>query len=129
MALGDEAIGAAAAAFVGKRKAVELGEDDHAQVWAGEADLLESLQPIDPRHAEIEENQVRFFCRSDLHRILAITGGTNDLKPPSKFEVITNRPKSRRRIIGNENANRRVRKHDYSKPDAVLCPANTLPRC
>jgi hypothetical protein len=81
----DEAIGAVAATFVGKRKAIEFREDDHPQVWAGEADLLCSLQPVDPRHAEIEKDQIRLVNGCKLYSIQAVTGCPYDLKPSGEF--------------------------------------------
>jgi hypothetical protein len=81
----DEAIGAVATTFVSKRKAIEFREDDHPQVWTGEADLLCSLQSIDPRHAEIEKDQIRLVDGCELYSIQAVTGFPHDLKPSGKF--------------------------------------------
>jgi len=86
--LGDEAVGAVAPALVGERKPMELGKDDHAQVRAGEADLLCSLQPVDPRHAEIEKDKVRLPERGEMHRVLAVTGRANDLKTTRELEIV-----------------------------------------
>lgn len=69
MALVDEGVGSVAAAFVSKRKALELGEDDQPQVWTGKADLPSSFQSVNPRHTEIEENEIRLFECSKLHRV------------------------------------------------------------
>lgn len=105
MALVDEAVGAVAETFVGQREAIEFGENDHPRVWAGEADLLGGLQPIDPRHAEIEENQIGLVDGHELNCVQAVTGGPHDLKPTGKFEVIANGTKGRGRIVGDENSN------------------------
>jgi len=112
--LGDEAVCAVAATFVPERQAIQFGKNDHPQVGAGEADLLCSLQPIDPRHAEIEENQVGLFEGRELYSIYAVTGGPNDLKASSKFEIIADGAKSSWRIIGNENSNRPGKMHHFS---------------
>lgn len=89
----DETVGAVATAFVGDRKAIEFGKDDHAQVGTGEADLLGSLQSVHPRHAEIEEHQIRLVDGCKLYSIQAVTGGTYDLKSAGEFKVVTDRPK------------------------------------
>lgn len=65
-AFGNEAVCAAATAFVAERKAIQFGEDDEPQVRVGKADLLCSFQPVDPRHAQIEQDQVRLVERSKL---------------------------------------------------------------
>src|SRR5271170_2173873 len=104
MALGDEAVRAVAKTFIGQREAIEFGKDNHAQVRAGEADLLCSLQPVDPRHAEIEENQIGLVDGRELNRVQAITGGTNDLKASGEFEVVADGLEGRGGIVGDENA-------------------------
>ena len=105
MALVDEAIRAVAAAFVGKREAVEFRKDDHPQVRTGEADLLCSLQPVNPRHAEIEENQIGLVDGCKVYSMQAVTGGPNDLKPSGEFEIVPHGAKRRGGIVGNKNAN------------------------
>lgn len=105
MALVDEAVGTVAAALVGKREAVKFGKDDHPQVRTGEADLLCSLQPVNPRHAEIEENQIGLVDGCKVYSMQAVTGGPNDLKPSGKFEIVPHGAKGRGGIVGNKNAN------------------------
>ena len=104
-ALRDETIGAVAATLVGEGKPVKFGEDDHAQVRAGEADLLCSLQPVDPRHAEIEENKVRLPERGEMYRVLAVTGRSNDLKAPSKLEILADGAQGGGRIVSDQDPN------------------------
>lgn len=101
MTLMDETVGTVAATFVGERQAIEFGKDDHPQVRTGEADLLCSLQPVNPRHAEIEENQIRLVDGCKLNSIQAVTGGSHDLKPAGEFKVITHRTKRCGGIVGN----------------------------
>ena len=105
MALGDKTVRAVAETFIGQRKAIEFGKNDHAQVWAGEADLLCSLQPVDPRHAEIEENQIGLVDGRELNRVQAVTGGPDDLKTTSKFEVVADGAESGGRIVGDQDTN------------------------
>jgi hypothetical protein len=105
MALVDETVGTVAAALVGKREAVEFRKDDHPQVRTGEADLLCSLQPVNPRHAEIEENQIGLVDGCKVYSMQAVTGGPNDLKPSGEFEIVPHGAKRRGGIVGNKNAN------------------------
>jgi len=95
MALRDETVRPVAATFVGQRLAIEFGKDDQPQVWAGKADLQGSLQPIDPWHAEIEQDEIRLVDGRELNRVQAVTGGPDDLKPSGEFEVIADRTKGR----------------------------------
>jgi hypothetical protein len=105
MALVDEAVRAVAAAFVGKRETIKFRKDDHPQVRTGEADLLCSLQPVNPRHAEIEENQIGLVDGCKVYSMQAVTGGPNDLKPSGEFEIVPHGAKRRGGIVGNKNAN------------------------
>jgi hypothetical protein len=104
-ALRDETIGAMAATLVGEREPVKFGEDDHAQVRAGEADLLCSLQPVDPRHAEIEEDKVRPPERGEMYRVLAVTGRADDLKAPRKLKILADGAQSGGRIVSDQDPN------------------------
>jgi hypothetical protein len=115
MTLVDETVSAVAATLVGKRQAIEFGKDDHPQVRTGEADLLCSLQPVNPRHAEIEKDQVRLVDGYELNSIQAITGGSYDLKPSGEFEVITHRAKRCGGIVGNQDANGFDRVHQFGR--------------
>ena len=101
----EKTVGTVAAAFVGNGQAVEFGEDDHAQVRTGEADLLSSLQPVDPRHAEIEKDEVRLAGGYELHSVQAVTSGPYDLKPSGEFQIVANRAERCRGIVGNQNTN------------------------
>jgi hypothetical protein len=114
MALGDETVRTVAEAFVGKREAVEFGEDDQAQARAGETDSLGSFETVDPGHAEIEEYQIRLVHGRELDRVQAVTGGTDDLKATGEFEVVADGTESRWRIVSDENANFRQR-HCFSE--------------
>jgi hypothetical protein len=106
MTLVHEAIRAVAQALVGKRQAIQFGKDDHPQARTGEADLLCSLQSVNPRHAEIEEDQVRPVDGCELYSIQAVAGGSYDLKPSGEFQVITHRAKRCGGIVGNQYTNR-----------------------
>src|SRR5271167_995936 len=106
MTLLNEAVRTTATAFIGKREAIELGKDDHPQVRTGEADLLCSLQSVDPRHAEIEQDQVRLVDGRELNCVQAVTGSPDDLKTAGEFQVITQRTKRCGGIVGNKDANR-----------------------
>jgi hypothetical protein len=101
MTLVHEAVRAVAQTLVGKRQAIQFGKDDHPQARTGEADLLCSLQSVHPRHAEIEEDQVRPVDGCELYSILAVAGGSDDLKPSGEFQVITHRAKRCGGIVGN----------------------------
>jgi hypothetical protein len=118
MALVDEAVGAVAPTLVGKREALKFGKDNHAQVRAGEADLLCSLQPIDPRHAEIEKDKVRLVGGCELNRVQAVTSSPHDLKTAGEFQVITDRTKRCGGIVGYKNANCIALAHDPSRTKA-----------
>jgi hypothetical protein len=102
-ALRDEAVRAVATAFVTERKAMQFGKDDDTQVRVGKADLLSSFQPVDPRHAQIEQDQVRLVERSKLDGVQAITGGTHDFETASKIQIVADGPQGGRRVVRNDN--------------------------
>jgi len=121
MVLGDEAVGAMAKTFIGEREATEFGEYDHAQVRTGEADLLRSLQPVNPRHAEIEEHQIGLVDGRELNRVQAVTGGGDDLKASGELEEIADGAEGGGGIVGDENANFSWSGHPFCTP-ALLKP-------
>ena len=82
---------------------MQFGEDDDTQVRVGKADLLSSFQPVDPRHAQIEQDQVRLVDRSKLDCVQAITGGSNNFKTTSKIQIIADGPQCGRRVVCNDN--------------------------
>ncbi len=92
-ALRDEAVRAVATAFVTERKAMQFGKDDDTQVRVGKADLLSSFQPVDPRHAQIEQDQVRLVERSKLDGVQAA----------SKIQIVADEPQGGRRVVCNDN--------------------------
>ena len=99
----NEAVCAAATAFVAERKAMQFGEDDDTQVRVGKADLLSSFQPVDPRHAQIEQDQVRLVERSQLDGVQAITGGTHNFETASKIQIVADGPQGGRRVVCNDH--------------------------
>jgi hypothetical protein len=111
VALMNETVRAMAAAFVCQREAVKFGENDHPQARTGEADLLCSLQSVNPRHAEIEENQVWPLDGCKLNCMQAVSGGSYNLKPPGKLQVIPHGPKCRDGIVCDEDTNRLLGVH------------------
>jgi hypothetical protein len=100
----DKTVCAAAPAFVAERKAMQFGKDDDTQARVGKADLLSSFQPVDPRHAQIEQDQVRLVERSKLDGVHAITGGSHDFETTSKIQIVADRPQGGRRVVCNDNA-------------------------
>lgn len=106
MAFMHKTVGTVAAAFIGNGQTVELRKDDHPQVRTGEADLLCSLQSVDPRHAEIKKDKIGLALRCELHRVQAVTGCPDDLKPTGEFQVVTHRAKRCGGIVGNKDFNR-----------------------
>jgi hypothetical protein len=101
----NETVRTMATAFVCQREAVKFGKNDHPQARTGEADLLCSLQSVNPRHAEIEENQIRPVNGRKLNRVQAVSGGPYDLKPPGKLQVIPHGAKCREGIVSDEDTN------------------------
>jgi hypothetical protein len=118
LALMNETIGTMPAAFVGYRRAIQFGKDNHAQVRTGEADLQSCLQSVYPRHAEIEKHQVWLAGGCQLHCIQAITRSSYDLKPPGKFELITDGAERCGRIVGYKHTNR-FRRGDHLQPNQI----------
>src|ERR1700739_5050614 len=105
MSLGDETVRTVAETLVGKKEAVEFGEDDQAQARTGETDSLGSFETVDPGHAEIEEYQIGLVHGRELDRVEAVAGGTEGLKHTGEFEVVADGTKSRWGIVRDENAN------------------------
>lgn len=93
----------AAHTFFREGKAVQFGEDDYAQVRAGEADLLGCFEAIDPGHAEIQQNKIGLVECRELHGILAVAGRSDDLKSARKLKVVTDETQRRRRIVSNQD--------------------------
>ena len=83
---------------------MQFRKDDDTQVRVGKADLLSSFQPVDPRHAQIEQDQVRLVERSKLDGVQAITGGSNNFETTSKIQIIADGPQGGRRVVCNGNA-------------------------
>jgi hypothetical protein len=79
-------------------------KDDDTQVRVGKADLLGSFQPVDPRHAQIEQDQVRLVERSKLDGVQAVTGGSNNVETTSKIQIVADGPQGGRRVVCNDNA-------------------------
>jgi len=103
-AFGNEAVSAAPLTFIRQGKSVQFGEDDHAHVRTGKADLLGGFEAVDARHAEIEQGQIGLVERRELDGILAVTGRSDDLKGARKLQVVTNGTQRRWGIISDENA-------------------------
>jgi hypothetical protein len=82
---------------------MQFRKDDDTQVRVGKADLLGSFQPVDPRHAQIEQDQVRLVERSKLDGVQAITGSSNDFETTSEIQIIADGPQGGRRVVCNDN--------------------------
>lgn len=104
-ALGNEAVCAVPKTFFVKGKALQLGENNDAHVRTGMADMLGGFQAIDARHAEIEKDEIGIIERGELDGILAVTGGTHDLKTTGKVEVVADGTQGGGRIVSDEDAN------------------------
>jgi len=101
-------------AFFSEGKTVQFGENNHAQVGAGEPDLFGGFESVDPGHAEIEKDKIGLVQGCELHSILAVTGRCNDLKAARKFQVVADGAQRRRRIVSDQNADFSWRVHLFT---------------
>jgi hypothetical protein len=83
---------------------MQFGEDDDTQVRVGKADLQSSFQPVDPRPAQIEQDQVRLVERGKLDGVQAITGGTHDFETTRKIQIVADGPQGGERVVCDDDA-------------------------